>query len=63
MPHQDYWLFSQPLRKQPRIHEALLAHFNGLEILFSSIIVPPYVLSLFDEDVHFFSDFSNSGFT
>jgi hypothetical protein len=28
--------------------------FNGLEILFSSILLPPYVLSLFDEDVHFF---------
>jgi hypothetical protein len=25
--------------------------------LFSSILVPPYVLSLFDEDVHFFRDF------
>jgi hypothetical protein len=24
--------------------------------LFSSILVPPYVLSLFDEDVHFFRD-------
>jgi hypothetical protein len=25
--------------------------------LFSSILVPPYVLSLFDEHVHFFHDF------
>jgi hypothetical protein len=25
--------------------------------LFSSIIVPPYLLTLFDEDVHFFCDF------
>jgi hypothetical protein len=31
--------------------------FNGLEIMFSSILVPPYVVSLFDEDVHFFCVF------
>jgi hypothetical protein len=36
---------------------------NGLDILFSIILVPPYVLCLFDEDVQFFRDFSNSGFT
>jgi hypothetical protein len=31
--------------------------FNGLEILSSSIFVPPYVVSLFDEDVDLFRDF------
>jgi hypothetical protein len=56
MPHQ-VWLWLQPLHKQPRILEALPAHLQWLKILFSSILVPPYVLSIFDEDVHFFRDF------
>jgi hypothetical protein len=56
MPHQD-WFFLQPFRKQLRVLEAFERIFNGLEILFSGILVPPYVLSLFDEDVHFFHDF------
>jgi hypothetical protein len=56
MPHQD-WLFLQPLCKQPRILEALRAHLYGLEIMSSSILVPPYMLRLFDEDVQFFPDF------